>query len=63
MVAGVGEDEGGPFGELGVVDGEIGLAGEEGGEEVFAGEGEGFGGRGGSHCVCEAETMALRGGL
>lgn len=40
VVAGVGEDEGGPFCELGVVDGDVCLAGEEGGEEVFAGEGE-----------------------
>lgn len=39
-MAGVGEDEGGPFCELGVVDGDVCLAGEEGGEEVFAGEGE-----------------------
>lgn len=54
VVARVGEDEGGPFGELGVVDGQVGLAGEEGGEEVFAGEGEGCGwrGGGGGHCVC-----------
>lgn len=53
VVARVGEDEGGPFGELGVVDGQVGLAGEEGGEEVFAGEGEvcGWSG-GGGHCVC-----------
>lgn len=54
VVARVGEDEGGPFGELGVVDGQVGLAGEEGGEEVFAGEGEvcGWRGGGGGHCVC-----------
>lgn len=41
VVARVGEDEGGPFRELGVVDGEVGLAGEEWGEGVFAGEDEG----------------------
>lgn len=43
MVATVGEDKGGPFGELGVVGGKVGLAGEERGEFVFAGEGEGGG--------------------
>lgn len=51
VVARVGEDEGGPFGELSVVRVVVGLAGEEGGEVVFAGEGEvggcgrGLGGR------------------
>lgn len=40
----VGEDEGGPARELGVVGGEVGLAAEEGGEGVFEGEAEGRGG-------------------
>lgn len=41
VVAGVGEDQGGPLCELGVVRGQVGLGGEEGGEVVLAGEGEG----------------------
>lgn len=40
VVLGVGEDEGGPLGELGVVRGEVRLGREEGGEVVFAGEAE-----------------------
>jgi len=41
VMAAVGEDEGRPLCELRVVGGEVGLAGEEGGEEVLPGEGEG----------------------
>ncbi|VUC20006.1 unnamed protein product [Clonostachys rosea] len=40
VVARVGEDEGGPLRELGVVGGQVGLAGEEGGEGVLAREAE-----------------------
>jgi len=40
VVLAEGEDEGGPFGELGVVCCEVGLAGEERWKVVFAGEGE-----------------------
>lgn len=53
VVAAVGEHQGGPFHELGVERVEVGLAGEEGGEEVLAGKGEGCwgrrGGQGGRH--------------
>lgn len=44
----VGEYQGGPFGELGVVGGEVSLACEEGGEVVFAGEFEDTG----ACCCC-----------
>lgn len=44
--AAVGQDQVGPFGQLGGVGGEVGLAGEEGGEGVFRGEAV-RGGRGG----------------
>lgn len=47
VVAAVGEDEGGPFLELGAAGGEVGLGGPEGGEGVGQGEGEVGGGRGG----------------
>lgn len=46
VVPAVGEDEGGPFLELGAAGGEVGLGGPEGGEGVGQGEGEG-GGHGG----------------
>lgn len=39
-MARIGEYEGRPFGELGVVGGEIGLTREKGWEVVFPGEGE-----------------------
>lgn len=43
-------DEAGPFAELGGAGLKVGLEGEEGGEGVDLGEGEGRGGRGdGSH--------------
>lgn len=41
MVPAVGKQQVGPFGLLGVVRGEVGLAGEEGREEEFAREGVG----------------------
>ncbi|CAI6098023.1 unnamed protein product [Clonostachys chloroleuca] len=41
VVARVGEHEGGPLGELGVVGGQVGLPREEGGERVLAREAEG----------------------
>lgn len=47
VVPAVGEDEGGPFLELGAAGGEVGLGGPEGGEGVGQGEGEGGGGKGG----------------
>lgn len=73
MVAAVGEDQGGPFGELGVLCCEVGLEGEEGREGVLRREEEGLGpgggggggrGRGrGGHCGCDRGWEVLRDGM